>query len=212
MSAEGRSGPRIVCVSEHYFSPRPSSAENRRTIDVPLPSGTREMVTAAGTFSPGRLDLGTQVLLRAVPPPAPGHILDLGTGWGPLAVEAAVLAPDATVWALDVNERSLALTRENSRGLDNVNPVLAADIPGDVSFSTIWSNPPIKVGKAELHDLLRTWVPRLEVSGTAWLVVARKLGSDSLIPWLQEELGADFVVAKHSSAKGYRVIRVERLA
>lgn len=168
------------------------------------------MVTAAGTFSPGRLDLGTQVLLRAVPTPAEGDILDLGCGWGPLSVEAALASPGSRVWALDVNERSLELTALNSRDLPHVNPVKAEDIPADVRFSTIWSNPPIKVGKEELHGLLTTWLPRLQPGGDAWLVVARKLGSDSLIPWLVGALGPDFTVEKHSSSKGYRVIRVTR--
>lgn len=201
-------------MADHYFSESPSSEGTHRSIEVALPSGTRTMTTAGGTFSPGRLDLGTQVLLGAVPPPpAAGNMLDLGCGWGPLAVEAALNSPGATVWALDVNQRSLDLTRLNaeSAGVSNVNPVRADDIPPDIRFATIWSNPPIKVGKAVLHELLLAWLPRLEIGGVAWLVVAKKLGSDSLVPWLAEALGPGFAAGKSSSAKGYRVIRVERL-
>ena len=93
---------------------RPRSAE-RRTIDVDLAGRRLSVVTAGGVFSPDHVDTGTQVLLReAPPPPAQGTFLDLGCGWGPIALSLGLLAPDATVYAVDVNERALELTRENA--------------------------------------------------------------------------------------------------
>jgi 16S rRNA (guanine1207-N2)-methyltransferase len=55
-----------------------------------------------------------------------------------------------------------------------------------VRFATVWSNPPIRVGKAELHSMLTTWLGRLAVGGTAVLVVQKHLGADSLTRWLNE--------------------------
>ncbi len=164
-------------------------------------------------FSPERLDLGTQVLLSSVPEPPPGgHLLDLGCGWGPIALTLALESPRATVWAVDVNERALDLVRRNaeSLGLTNVNAVTPDDVPEDVRFMTIWSNPPIRVGKNELHGMLEHWLPRLQQGADAWLVVQRNLGSDSLQAWMQATLGDRISVQRAASSKGYRVLRVRR--
>ncbi|MFD6135862.1 class I SAM-dependent methyltransferase, partial [Isoptericola sp. NPDC060257] len=147
---------------------------------------------------------------REVPaPPASGDLLDLGCGWGPLALTMALASPGATVWAVDVNERALDLLRSTAArlGLKNVRAVRAEDVPDDVRFTAIWSNPPIRVGKAVLHDLLRAWIPRLASDAEAWLVVQKNLGSDSLARWIEAELGRG--VERASSSKGFRVLRVD---
>ncbi len=197
--------------SEHYFSTSPSGDPVLRTISVRLAGRTVEVTTANGIFSPERIDTGTQVLLSHTPAPPPGgNFLDLGCGWGPVALTLALESPHATVWAVDVNERSLDMVRRNAEalGLDNVNVCRPQDVPDDVVFRTIWSNPPIRVGKNELHAMLAHWLPRLDTGSDAWLVVARNLGSDSLHRWLQAELPRDFAVLRAATSKGYRVLRV----
>jgi len=204
-----------VTGDDHYFSAKPASPDERVPARVRIRGRELEVVTASGVFSHGRLDLGTQVLLREVPdPPDGGNLLDLGCGWGPISLALAEAAPRATVWALDVNERALDLTQRNatSLGLAGVRAVRAEDVPEDVTFDAIWSNPPIRVGKAVLHDLLRTWLPRLAPHGEAYLVVQKNLGADSLARWLTEELGETFTVDRAASAKGFRVLRVGRAA
>lgn len=184
-----------------------------RTISVQLAGRRLDLTTANGIFSPERVDTGTQVLLGNVPAPPPGgNLLDLGCGWGPIALTLALESPHATVWAVDVNERALELVRRNaeSLGLDNVNAVAPSDVPADVRFMSIWSNPPIRVGKNELHAMMLSWLPRLEPGTDAWLVVQRNLGSDSLHRWLQAELPQDFVVTRAATNKGYRVLRARR--
>ena len=198
---------------EHYFSSKPADAGSLRTVPVRLAGRDVEVLTAGGVFSPGHLDLGTRVLLDEVPtPPAEGHLLDLGAGWGPIALTLGLEAPDATVWAVDVNERALDLVRRNARrlGLENVNAVGPDDVPDDVRFAAIWSNPPIRIGKAELHELLRRWLPRLEPGASAWLVVQKNLGADSLQRWLADELGEGWTVERASTSKGFRVLTVVR--
>jgi 16S rRNA G1207 methylase RsmC len=197
--------------SEHYFSTSPSGDPVLRTISVRLAGRAVEVTTANGIFSPERIDTGTQVLLSHTPTPPPGgHFLDLGCGWGPIALTLALESPRATVWAVDVNERSLEMARRNAAalGLDNVNVCRPEDVPEDVVFRTIWSNPPIRVGKNELHAMLAHWLPRLDAGSDGWLVVARNLGSDSLHRWLQGELPRDFTVLRAATSKGYRVLRV----
>ena len=199
--------------SEHYFSSSPESELNPRTIHVRLAGQDRELLTASGVFSPQRIDTGTQVLLANVPAPPPGgNLLDLGCGWGPIALTLALESPHATVWAVDVNERALALLRENAArlGLTNVNAVTPDDVPDDITFMTIWSNPPIRVGKHELHGLLERWLPRLDSGCDGWLVVQRNLGSDSLHRWLQATFPEDFSFVRAATNKGYRVLRAKK--
>ena len=199
---------------EHYFTARPSSAAERRTIEVDLAGRTVTVQTAGGIFSPDHVDLGTRVLLRTVPtPPVSGDLLDLGCGWGPIALTLALLSPGARVWAVDVNERALALVRRNaaSLGLSNVTAATPDEVPQDLRFAAVWSNPPVRVGKDELHALLRRWLTRLEPGGEAWLVVGRHLGADPLLRWLQDELGPAVRVERSASAKGFRVLRAEAL-
>ena len=198
---------------EHYFSSKPADDGALRTVKVRLAGRELEVLTAGGVFSPGHLDLGTRVLLDEVPgPPATGHVLDLGAGWGPVALTLGLEAPDATVWAVDVNERALDLVRRNAARvwLSNVNAALPDDVPDDLRFAAIWSNPPIRIGKAELHELLRRWLPRLEAGATAWLVVQKNLGADSLQRWLAEDLGDGWRVERTATAKGFRVLAVTR--
>lgn len=199
--------------SDHYFSASPASPENLRRVRVRLAGRDVEVTTAGGVFSPDHVDSGTGVLLANTPDPPPGgNLLDLGCGWGPIALSLALESPHATVWAVDVNERALDLVRRNAAelGLDNVNAVRPDDVPDDVVFRTIWSNPPIRVGKNELHDLLERWIPRLDERSDAWLVVARNLGSDSLQRWLAATFDKGYTVSRAATGRGFRVLRVRR--
>jgi 16S rRNA G1207 methylase RsmC len=160
-------------------------------------------------FAAGAVDAGTIELLKAPAPapPAGSDLLDLGCGYGPIALTLAHRHRDCTVWALDVNERALELTRTNAGnlGLANVRAAPAVQIPEDLKFAQIWSNPPIRIGKAALHELLSTWLPRLAAGGEARLVVQKHLGSDSLSDWLRSE---GYTVDRVGSKKGYRLLRV----
>lgn len=200
-------------ASNHYFSAQPAGDESRRPLQVVLAGAVRELNTANGIFSPGRIDQGTAVLLNAVEdPPAAGNLLDVGCGWGPMALTMALKSPVANIYAVDVNERALSLTQDNARalGLSNVTASLPGAVDPNVRFDTIWSNPPIRVGKAELHALLQLWINRLAPGGTAWLVVQRNLGSDSLQRWMAAEFGDEFTVSRVHSSKGFRLLKVRR--
>jgi 16S rRNA G1207 methylase RsmC len=197
---------------DHYFSARPASPGDLRPLTVSLAGRELQLATASGVFSPDRLDVGTQVLLREAPdPPFHGHLLDIGCGWGPISLHLALASPEATVWGVDVNERSVDLLRRNAEhlGLGHVRATTPDGVPVGVRFAAIWSNPPIRVGKAALHDLLLRWLPRLDDGASAYLVVQKNLGSDSLQRWLDAELGPrGYGVGRHASARGFRVLRV----
>jgi 16S rRNA G1207 methylase RsmC len=198
-------------TGDHYFATRPETAGRRRTVGFSAGGREFSLVAAGGVFSADRLDPGTAVLLRKAPLPPPaaaGPFLDLGCGYGPIACVLAVSAPAATVYAVDVNTRALDLVRENATAVgaaERIRTVTPDEVPADVMFQQIWSNPPIRVGKPELHGMLRRWLPRLAPGGTAWLVVGRHLGADSLQQWLVDQ---GWRVTREASQKGYRVLRV----
>jgi 16S rRNA G1207 methylase RsmC len=167
----------------------------------------------SGTFSADGLDKGTRILLDSVPPPPPhGVFVDVGCGWGPIALSLAISSPEARVYAVDVNERARAATEANaaSQGIDTITVCSPDDFPNNVSIDLIWSNPPIRIGKTALRELLHTWLNRLSESGEAWLVVAKQLGSDSLQKWLNDEGAGDFSCERVSTDRGYRILRVTR--
>ena len=194
---------------DHYFTAQPASPDERRLLRVWLAGRDVEVETAGGIFSPDHVDLGTRVLLDHVPaPPAEGDLLDLGCGWGPIALTLALQSPGARVWAVDVNERALDLTRRNAArlGATNLRAVTPDQVPDDVRFAAVWSNPPIRVGKEALHAMLTQWLGRRAPGGEAHLVVGKNLGADSLQRWIAAELGV--VVERTASAKGFRVLAV----
>jgi 16S rRNA (guanine1207-N2)-methyltransferase len=181
-------------------------------VRVSLPDLTLDLATDSGVFSASAIDTGTKLLLSEAAdiPAGPVDLLDLGCGYGPIALTLALRAPDARVWAIDVNERARALTTENATACgvaDRVHVCAPEDLPRDVAFAAIWSNPPIRIGKLALHDLLDEWLARLAPDGLAWLVVQKHLGSDSLAAWLRTR---GWTVDRVSSRVGYRVLRVGR--
>lgn len=199
---------------QHYFSEQPQTDAKTHAVEFEL-EGTQFTLTAAsGTFSSTRLDPGTRVLLKeSASFPTAGTVLDIGCGWGPISLAIASLRPDTEVLGLDVNSRSLELAQANSAKLklNNFKAVRADEIPHDLEFDGIWSNPPIRVGKAVLHGLMETWIPRLKPGASAMLVVQKQLGAESFQKWLAETFEG-FDVSKHSMDKGYRVIRVTNSA
>jgi 16S rRNA G1207 methylase RsmC len=200
--------------SDHYFSDAPSSAFTPRTITVTLAQREVQVTTSGGIFSPEHIDRGTQVLLEhGHDLPNSGNLLDLGCGWGPIALSLALAAPDATVWAVDVNERALELTRLNAEqlSLKNIRTAHPDQVPEEISFAAIWSNPPIRVGKAALHQMLMKWLPRLQDGCEAQLVVAKKLGSDSLLQWMRDTLIPYGASERTANKAGFRVLTFTRI-
>jgi 16S rRNA (guanine1207-N2)-methyltransferase len=198
-------------MAEHYFSADPGSAERRQPVRAAAWGHRLTLDSATGVFAVGRLDAGTAVLFRETEPPEqPGTFLDLGCGYGVIACALAVAVPGAQVWAVDVNERALRLCSDNATALgvsDRLTVAPPDQVPADLAFDEIWSNPPVRVGKQALHDLLLTWLPRLAPAGRARLVVGKHLGADSLQRWIVDQ---GFACSRLGSAKGFRVLDVRR--
>ncbi|MCU1361044.1 MAG: putative methyltransferase [Ilumatobacteraceae bacterium] len=192
----------------HYFDEQPTVDSDRRIVVWSLPDGQLTITTDRGVFGHGVVDSGTKLLLLKAPaPPNRGDLLDLGCGTGAIALTMARRAPKALVWAVDTNARARDLCRANAQRneIPNVNVVHPDEVDPTVRFAAIWSNPPIRIGKEALHQLLLQWLPRLEVGADAHLVVQKHLGSDSLQAWLTEH---GLPTARAAIGAGFRVLRV----
>ena len=198
-------------MEEHYFTADPATPFKRVPVRANVWGHWLELTSGSGVFAQGRLDIGTGVLLREAAPPVDAReVLDLGCGYGVIAAALATAVPGAAVRAVDVNERALLLTRENAAALGVSDRLVASTpdaVPAAERYDEIWSNPPIRIGKPALHDLLLRWLPRLAADGRAVLVVGKNLGADSLQRWLAEQ---GHPTARLASAKGFRVLEVRR--
>ncbi len=195
----------------HYFDPTPTGPSARRSIELSLPDTTMVLTTDRGVFSADRVDAGSKLLLLEGPPPTPSDrvLVDLGAGYGPIACTLARRNPQATVYAVEINQRARALCAENAEanGLTNVVVIAPAEVPSDLVVDRIWSNPPIRIGKHALHDLLATWLRRLAPTGSAHLVVQKHLGADSLARWLTDQ---GFDTERRASRKAFRLLDVSQ--
>lgn len=197
-------------MTQHYFSEDPSVERRQRTIRFEVAGKEIEALSISGTFSTTKLDPGTKVLLSLHEHfPTSGAVLDIGCGWGPIALSIALTSPETEVFAVDINERAVTQTKENADrlGLKNLKAILPTDLDKSQKFDAIWSNPPIRIGKSALHKLMHTYLPRLMPGGDAYLVVQKQLGAESFQKWLASEFD-DCQVTKVENSKGYRVIRV----
>lgn len=201
-------------MSSHYFtSNEPAKNSELKKVRIQVRGLDFPMMTADSVFSSSGLDSGTKVLLDAVPAPAAaGTFLDLGCGWGPIAAVLATESPEATVWAVDVSERAVDLTARNAArlGLTNVlalteDQALQKQADDQTTFDLIWSNPPVRIGKKPMQELLLKWISKLNEAGRAYLVINKNLGGDSTAKWLITE---GFEVEKIASKKGFRVFCV----
>ena len=200
-------------MSDHYFSADPTAPFERVPFGCEVWGQRFELVSGSGVYSRGRLDPGTSVLFRETSPPAPGRILDLGTGYGVigLAIASAWRAEGVPVDAgrvtgVEVNRRAVLLANENAArlGLQDRFEASDPDVPLTTGhFHQIWSNPPIRIGKQALHELLLRWFAWLAPDGRAVIVVGKNLGGDSLQAWLTDQ---GYPTTRLASAKGFRVL------
>ena len=197
----------MTAAGSHYFDEEPTTDSSPRDVYLSLPDMQLTLTTDRGVFGYDRVDSGTKLLLLQVPSPsATGNLLDIGCGTGAIALTMARRSPAATVWAVDVNERARGLCRDNAErnGIGNVTVCAPDDVPVDIRFETIWSNPAIRIGKPALHAMLLRWFGQLSPSGSAVLVVHKHLGSDSLQTWLGTQ---GYLTTRLASSAGYRILQ-----
>ncbi|MXW43007.1 MAG: methyltransferase [Acidimicrobiia bacterium] len=192
-----------------YFSASPQSPRRHGSVTLHVRGLELELATDRGVFAAAEVDYGTRYLLTKMPkPPAQGTLLDLGCGYGPIATALNHWAPASQIWAVDVNPRALELCRDNldRNGCANAVVCQPDEVPTNMRFEAIYSNPPIHIGKTALHEMLRFWLARLNPAARAYLVVNKNLGSDSLARWLTQQ---GWITTRLGSRRGYRILEAQ---
>jgi 16S rRNA (guanine1207-N2)-methyltransferase len=190
----------------HYYTPDPNLPHDLRRIQYSLHGRTLEFLTDVGVFSRQKVDYGSHVLIRILPP-LRGRVLDLGCGYGSIGICLAVLNPEARIVMADVNRRAVALAEENIHinGVENAE-VLESDgfARLDGVFGTIVSNPPVRAGKKVVYSLFAESIRFLEAGGSLWLVMQKKQGAASARNKLLEIYGNCEVIKKTG---GYWILK-----
>ncbi len=192
-------------MNDHYYTQNPDSAHDERQIAVHALGLDLRFTTDAGVFSRDRLDRGTEVLLKALPPLA-GRVLDLGCGWGAVGTALGAKYPALDIVMTDVNRRAADLARRNLLQ----NGVKARVVEGDGFeaveglFDAIVTNPPIRAGKAVVFGLFAEARERLRPGGALYAVIRKQQGAPSALTFLKENYAGAEVVDRSS---GYHVLR-----
>jgi len=209
---DGGATPGVNPATSHYFDTHAGGLATERRVELFLPDLSLALATSSGVFSADGIDVGTKILLAegGLPSPTARRIADVGCGYGPIALALATRAAEAHIWAVDTNDRARELTVLNAQraGLSERITVCSPDqVPGDLVLDEIWSNPPIRIGKPALRELLTLWLNRLGPAGRAMLVVQKHLGADSLVSWMNDE---GWSARRVVSRRAYRILEVTR--
>lgn len=191
---------------EHYYSAAPTAASDPRAVEYRALGMSFKCTTDAGVFCRDGLDMGTRILLEALPELS-GRILDLGCGWGPVGVALGKKYPEAEILMTDINERAVALAEKNcaANGVHNAHAHVSdgfESISG--TFSAIVLNPPIRAGKAVIYGLFAAARAHLNQNGALYIVIRKQQGAESAQRYLQT-IYSD--VERIARDKGYWVLR-----
>lgn len=194
-------------VTDHYYANQPNAPHDELTFRFTLRNHPFLLTTDAGVFSRNRVDFGSLLLIETMQFAEDATILDVGCGYGPIGLAAAVMAPRGFVTMIDINERAVQLARRNAQQnqLDNVE-VLVSDLYQAVvnrSFDVILTNPPIRAGKETVHRIFTEGYERLRPGGEMWVVIQKKQGAPSALKKLKEIYGQ---VDEVKRSKGYYIL------
>ena len=194
-------------MNDHYYTRNPASESRPVGCEYEYRGIRLSFQTDAGVFSKGEVDTGTDLLLKALPEEMGGEILDLGCGWGVIGISVARKWPEAKVTMADINQRALALSRENAK--INRAEVVCAESDGMAAFEgrqfdAVITNPPIRAGKQVIYKMFADAAKCLKPGGTLYLVIRKQQGAESCMKYLGTLFGS---VEKIDKSGGFWVIR-----
>lgn len=198
-------------MSEHYYTRQPSVKSDVHTAQEVLRGKTFTFLTDAGVFSKKGVDYGSKHLIETMELSENAKVLDVGCGYGPMGLSAAVMCPKGHVTMVDINERAVELSKENARrnGISNVT-ILQSDLleqVKDLKFDAVLTNPPIRAGKETVHRIFVDAYDCLVDGGSLWVVIQKKQGAPSAVKKM-ESLYSE--VVEVSKDKGYRILKATK--
>lgn len=199
-------------MTNHYFSHTPDSESNPMFWEYILKGRTFRFKTDTGVFSKKEVDFGSRLLIETFEPPeTEGPFLDAGCGYGPIGLAIASVSPGRVVHMIDVNERALALAKENAflNQIENTNIYKSDRLTAvkDQGFAAVLTNPPIRAGKEVVFDFFRQSHEKLVKGGVLWVVIQKKQGAPSAMKEMESLFGNAELIDR---SKGYYIIKAEK--
>lgn len=190
----------------HYFTNEENLKSEIEKVIAEINGIPFYFYTDNGVFSKGELDFGTELLLKNFKYDDPNNktLLDIGCGCGPIGIYASHLG--FTVDMSDVNKRAIHLSKMSlkEQGL-NAN-VFESDAYKNITnkYDYIVSNPPIRVGKEKLYEIVMNAKEHLKDGGSLWIVVRKQQGAESMLRDMKNAYKIVEVIAKK---KGFFIIK-----
>ncbi|WP_436862332.1 class I SAM-dependent methyltransferase [Staphylococcus caeli] len=196
----------------HYYDENPEVESDETLFTYSYDNQNIELVTDAGVFSKGKIDFGSDLLVRtflkAYPPGPTKRIIDVGCGYGPIGLMIAKTSPHHAITMVDVNQRALSLARKNIKRnrIDNVEVKESDGLSNveDDAYDFVLTNPPIRAGKQVVHRILEEAFDKLTHDGELFVVIQKKQGMPSAKSKMQETFNNVEVLEK---SKGYYILR-----
>ena len=174
-------------MNDQYYTADPTSESRPTPCAFPYRGYGLNFMTDAGVFSKGELDVGSRLLLDALPDLS-GDVLDIGCGWGAIGVAIAKANREARVVMADVNHRALGLTRDNCDRNGVTAEVIESDGMAAVmgrAFDAIVTNPPIRAGKQVIYKMFADAAVSMKEDGALYLVIRKQQGAESCVKYLK---------------------------
>lgn len=174
-------------MNDQYYTADPTSESKPVPCAFPYRGHGLQFMTDAGVFSKGELDVGSRLLLDALPSLS-GEVLDIGCGWGALGIAVAKANKAAQVTMVDVNRRALELCRANCERNHVTAEVLESDGMAEVlgkKYDAIITNPPIRAGKQVIYKMFSDAAASLREGGALYLVIRKQQGAESCVKYLK---------------------------
>ena len=189
----------------HYFT-NENLESNIQEFKIKINNYDFTFKTDNGVFSKGELDFGTNLLIKNVlERKISGEVLDLGCGYGPIGIILAKIL-NCQMTLVDVNKRAVHLTKMNIKdnGVNDTEILVSEGYNElkDRKYDYIVSNPPIRVGKQILYDLLIKAKNHLKENGEMYIVVRKEQGANSLI----RDMSVYYQVEVIDKDKGFFII------
>ncbi|MFB7141157.1 class I SAM-dependent methyltransferase [Gottfriedia sp. NPDC056225] len=198
-------------MADHYFTNQPNSKTDKKVFSFTLRGNDLRFQSDSGVFSRNEVDFGSRVLIDSFKfPEIEGDILDVGCGYGPIGLSIAKDDASRMVEMIDVNLRAIELAKDNANvnKIENVK-IYESSIYENVmgEYAAILTNPPIRAGKAVVHEILAGAHEKLLPGGELWVVIQKKQGAPSALELLKEIFDEVEIVKKD---KGYYIIKSKK--
>ena len=194
-------------MTDHYFSSKPSSKEQRKELYGKLRGHSIKLITSSGIFSKDRVDDGTRLLIEKCHiNNTKGTILDLGCGYGVIGITIKKTFPETTVICSDINERAVRLTTENA-ALNNVEiTTIQSNVYEAIQekLDVVLVNLPRNAGKEVCLKMIDGAYERLNKKGTLQVVAKHQRGGKTYKQYMEKTFTNCETIAR---SNGYHVYK-----